>query len=79
MLEVSYEAILADPTGEIGKVAAFLDLPWRPALSAHVHAAAPTSAPPLTLHPRVRALCDDLHLRLEQARTARASRSAPST
>jgi hypothetical protein len=67
-----YEATVADPEVAIGRICAFLDLPYRPGFAAHIDRRAAGRRPPLPLDPRARALCDALQDRLADAYRARA-------
>lgn len=56
---VSYERVVADPEAETRVLATFLGLEDSPALSAHIDRRS-AWVPPLDLHPRVRAACQEL-------------------
>ncbi|GGM09500.1 MULTISPECIES: hypothetical protein [Micromonospora] len=66
VLLCSYDALLADPTGQLRRLCAFLDLPYDPALHAHVTPRPPRRSP-LPIDARVRVLCADLTTRLDAA------------
>jgi hypothetical protein len=66
VLLCSYDALVADPAGVTRRLCAFLDLPYEPALHAHVAPRAP-HRPPLAIDDRVRALCTGLTGRLTAA------------
>ena len=72
VLLVGYGAMVADPAAEMGRICAFLDLPYRPTLHSHVDARAAGARPPLEIDARVRALCDELTARLDAAHAAAA-------
>lgn len=59
----SYDALIADPAGQIRRLCDFLGVAYRPAMSAHIAARAPRRRP-LPIDPTVRTLCDDLTARL---------------
>lgn len=67
VLPVSYEHVVADPSGQLSKVARFLALPVRPELWSHIEARDPRESPELSLHPGVRELCRELETTLESA------------
>ncbi|MEU3456321.1 hypothetical protein ABZ671_22400 [Micromonospora sp. NPDC006766] len=69
VLLCSYEALVADPQRQLGRLCAFLDFPYHPRLAAHIAPRAPRRQP-LALDPRVRALCDELTGRLATATDA---------
>jgi hypothetical protein len=64
VLLVSYGAMVADAAAEMRRICAFLGLPYRAELHAHVDARADRGRPPLELDPEVRRLCDQLTARL---------------
>ncbi|WP_428965110.1 hypothetical protein [Micromonospora fluostatini] len=64
VLLCSYDALVAEPAGYTRRLCAFLDLPYDPALHAHVEARTPRRDP-LPIDGRVRALCADLTDRLD--------------
>jgi hypothetical protein len=68
VLLVSYGAMVVDSRSEMKRICAFLDLPYRPELDAHVDARAASSRPALQIDPEVRRRCDELTDRLEQVR-----------
>jgi hypothetical protein len=68
VLLVSYGAMVADSRSEMERICAFLDLPYRPELDAHVDARASSGRPPLQIDPEVRRRCDELTARLELVR-----------
>jgi hypothetical protein len=77
VLPVSYDAFVDDPEAEMHVVCRFLEVPWRPAIVAHVQRREASRRPRLSLDPRIRELCDRLQERLDTARrTAPASVSA---
>ncbi|WFE29726.1 hypothetical protein O7623_11285 [Solwaraspora sp. WMMD791] len=59
----SYDALIADPAGQVRRLCDFLGLAYRPELSAHIAPRAPRRQP-LPIDPAVRTLCDDLTVRL---------------
>lgn len=69
VLLVSYRRMVEDPAGAARRVCAFLDLPYRPEFAADV-TAGPRHAP-LPIDPRVRTLCDQLTVRLENRMVSR--------
>ncbi len=69
VLLCSYEALVADPQRQVGRLCAFLDFPYHPRLAAHIAPRAPRRRP-LALDSRVRALCDELTGRLAAATDA---------
>jgi hypothetical protein len=67
VLLASYQDMLAAPVTAMQAICAFLGLPYRPALIEHISPRGPGSARPLDIDPRVRALCDQLEDRLDEA------------
>jgi hypothetical protein len=65
----SYEAFLADPEQTTRDLCSFLGTPYVDRMTAHMGPRQDGPRPRLELDPRVRRLCDDLHERLESART----------
>jgi hypothetical protein len=65
----SYDALVGDPAAAMHQLCRFLGVEWTPRLAAHVE---PRQArmPELQLDARIRAACDDLTERLENARVA---------
>ncbi|MFV2019066.1 hypothetical protein [Micromonospora sp. LOL_023] len=59
----SYDALIADPAGQVSRLCDFLGVAYRPELSAHIAPRAPHRRP-LPIDPAVRTLCDDLTKRL---------------
>jgi Sulfotransferase domain len=68
VLLVSYDAMLADPQAEMGRICGFLDLPFAGRLVAHVEGRRGRCEARLELHPRIRERCDELAARLDTAR-----------
>jgi hypothetical protein len=62
----SYQEFLADPKAAMSSLCDFLDLEYRKALVAHIEARAPRSRP-LEIDVQVRALCDQLQVKLDDA------------
>jgi Sulfotransferase family len=65
VLLASYQDLLHDPPGAMGAICSFLDLPYRPGLVAHLRAPSPGGPRRLDIDPRVRLLCDQLAVRLD--------------
>jgi sulfotransferase family protein len=65
VLLVAYQDMVEDPESAARRVCAFLDLPYRPEFAAEV--AAGPARDRLPIDPLVRALCDDLTARLQEA------------
>jgi hypothetical protein len=65
---VSYDAVLADPEGQMGELCAFLGFEPNPALVAHIEPRTSPSRRRLDIDPRVRERCADLEARLDGAR-----------
>ncbi|MFY1651424.1 hypothetical protein ACN27J_11085 [Solwaraspora sp. WMMB762] len=59
----SYDALIADPAGQISRLCDFLGIAYRPDLSAHIAPRTPARQP-LPIDPAVRTLCDELTARL---------------
>jgi sulfotransferase family protein len=76
VLLVSYDAMLADPEAEMGRICGFLDLPFDGRLVAHVLGRGDGADARLELHPRIREHCDELTERLDAARRTVPARSA---
>lgn len=68
VLLCSYDELVADPAGQLRRLCGFLDLPYRPELSAHVERRVPEHRR-LPIDPAVRELCDGLTARLTLAGT----------
>jgi hypothetical protein len=66
VLLCSYDALVTDPEGYVRRLCAFLGLPYRPGMSAHITRRTPTRDR-LPIDPRVRQLCDRLTARLATA------------
>jgi hypothetical protein len=67
VLLASYQDMLATPVAAMQSICAFLDLTYRPALIEHIAPRGRGSPRALDLDPRVRALCDHLQDRLDEA------------
>jgi Sulfotransferase family len=67
VLLASYQDMLATPVAAMQSICTFLDLTYRPALIEHIAPRGRGSPRPLDLDPRVRALCDHLQDRLDEA------------
>jgi hypothetical protein len=67
VLLVSYPDMLAAPVVAMQAVCRFLGLVYRPALIEHISPRGPGNARPLDIDPRVRALCNHLQDRLDEA------------
>jgi hypothetical protein len=78
VLLCSYDALVTDPAGYTRRLCAFLGLPYRPAMSAHVSRRTPVRDP-LPIDPRVRQLCDQLTARLSGHRDPSPTRRAEAT
>lgn len=65
----SYDAFVAAPQQVTQRICAFLELPWRPSLCAHVQRRHP-ERPRLPIDPAARDLCDALGARLDWAARA---------
>jgi len=68
VLLVSYDALVADPAAEMGRVCAFLGFPYHPRLVAGITPRPPAAPGRAGLHPEVAACCAELTGRLEAAR-----------
>jgi hypothetical protein len=75
VLLVSYDAMLADPQAEMGRICGFLDLPFDRRLVAHVEGRRGGGEARLELHPRIRERCDELVAQLDAARRTVPTRS----
>nr|MDT0658530.1 hypothetical protein [Micromonospora sp. DSM 115978] len=73
VLLCSYDALVIDPEGYTRRLCAFLGLPYRPVMSAHVDRRTPVRDK-LPIEPRVRELCDRLTARLTATHQATATR-----
>jgi hypothetical protein len=67
VLLASYQDMLAAPVVAMQAICHFLGLAYRPALIEHISPRGPGHARPLDIDPRVRALCDHLQDRLDEA------------
>jgi hypothetical protein len=67
VLLASYQDMLAAPVIAMQAICRFLGLAYRPALIEHISPRGPGNARPLDIDPRVRALCDQLQDRLDEA------------
>jgi Sulfotransferase family len=67
VLLASYQDMLATPVAAMESICIFLGLTYRPALVEHISPRGPGSPRPLDIDPRVRALCDHLQDRLDEA------------
>jgi hypothetical protein len=63
----SYGATVAGPEQAMRALCDVLDLPYQPALIAHIDARSSRPSAPLELDPRVAELCDALEARLDAA------------
>lgn len=63
---VSYDAFVADPEGQMRRLCAFIGLPFRPALCAHVVPRTSHRGHPLEVDPRAQQLAQDLLVRLDR-------------
>jgi Sulfotransferase domain len=68
VLLVSYDAMLADPRAEMGRICRFLDLPFDGRLVAHVEGRRGGGDARLDLDPRIQERCDELAAQLDAAR-----------
>jgi Sulfotransferase family len=67
VLLASYQDMLATPVEAMRAICRFLGLTYRPALIEHISPRGPGSPRQLDIDPRVRALCDHLQNRLDEA------------
>jgi hypothetical protein len=67
VLLASYQDMLATPVDAMQSICTFLGLTYRPALIEHIAPRGAGSARQLDIDPRVRALCDHLQDRLDEA------------
>ncbi len=67
VLLASYQDMLAAPAPAMQSICRFLRLEYRPALIEHISPRGPGAARPLDIDPRVRALCEQLQSRLDEA------------
>lgn len=67
VLLASYQDMLATPVPAMQAICQFLGLTYRPALIEHISPRGPGSPRQLDIDPRVRALCDHLQDRLDEA------------
>jgi sulfotransferase family protein len=67
VLLASYQDMLATPVVAMQAICRFLSLEYRPALIAHISPRGPGGGHQLDIDPRVRALCDHLQDRLDEA------------
>jgi hypothetical protein len=67
VLLASYQDVLATPVEAMQSICTFLRLAYRPALIEHISPRGPGSPLQLDIDPRVRALCDHLQDRLDEA------------
>jgi hypothetical protein len=67
VLLASYQDMLATPVAAMQSICTFLGLTYRPALVEHISPRGPGSPRRLDIDPRVRALCDHLQDRLDEA------------
>ncbi len=67
VLLASYQDMLAAPVEAMQAICTFLGLEYRPALIQHISPRGPGSPRPLDIDPRVRALCEHLQGRLDEA------------
>lgn len=70
VLPVRYEHVVADPTAQVGRIAAFMGLTPDPVHLAHIDARS-ALVPPVDLPRALRAACTDLCVRLDRAASAR--------
>lgn len=73
---VSYESLLADPHGVVAALCDDLGMHFRTEFTAAIERRHAPSGPTVPLRPEVRALCDDLHARLEAHRQGLLAASA---
>ncbi|EBM0725475.1 sulfotransferase, partial [Salmonella enterica subsp. enterica serovar Senftenberg] len=67
VLLVSYDRFVADPHGQMRRLCAFLDLPYRPVLCDHVTPRTSHGSAELPIDPDVRRLARGLMARLDEA------------
>jgi hypothetical protein len=67
VLLASYQDMLATPVVAMQSICRFLGLTYRPALIEHISPRGQRGVKPLDIDPRVRALCDHLQDRLDEA------------
>jgi hypothetical protein len=67
ILLTSYQHVLASPSSAMQSICRFLGFPFRPELIEHIAPRAPSGQRQLEIDPRVRALCDQLQDRLDEA------------
>jgi hypothetical protein len=67
ILLTSYQHVLASPSSAMQSICQFLGFPFRPELIEHIAPRAPSGQRQLEIDPRVRALCDQLQNRLDEA------------
>ncbi len=70
----SYDELVRDPEAAMRALCEHLRFDYRPELHAHIEVRSSHESRPLTIDPAVRALCDELGARLDQARTAPTSK-----
>ncbi len=76
VLLVSYDALVADPAAEMGRVCGFLGFPYHPRLVAGITPRPPATPGLARLHPEVAACCAELTGRLEAARRSQTAATA---
>jgi Sulfotransferase domain len=72
VLLVSYDAMVADPAAEMGRICGFLEFPYHPRLVAGITARPPALTPAVDLQPEIAARCAELAAMLEAARQIQA-------
>jgi hypothetical protein len=71
---ISYDALVADPGATVGRLCAFLELAYQPALLEGLARRPVPGQGPLQLDPLVRRHCDELQARLDDAAREKAAR-----
>ena len=79
VLLVSYDALIGDPEPTMRRVSAFLELPYRAHMIAHIQRRPPATGRQLAVDPAIDQICSELAARLEEARSGETRRSPAAT